>query len=214
MAQKTFYIDIEGNALLAGLNSTTNVDPASLLLSYPDTVPVRIYLMDRLQTADPQVYPYEVLNTTGMSLLLEMTDGEVGAGRTIYANQVVWQTDPTNSYFYANLSLATANILALLMANEPGEASVWLKLAYVQNGYQTDVYNNEVPISIGVGTAIATAPATLTPATVEVSNQTYYPQAPVAGLPLFVTSPLGKIILIAAVDNPDGTASRQDIPQN
>jgi hypothetical protein len=215
MAQISLYIDKTANALVGGLNTSTNVDPNSLLLSYPDTVSMRIYLFDRIQTQlGPSAFPFEIIPTAGMTLLLEMTDGVVGSGRTIFAAQYTWGTDSNDQYFFADLSLATAAILALLMASEPDAAPVWLKIAYIQNGKQTDVYNRQVPINIGVGTAVATVPSPLTPASVEGSNASYYPQAPVPGVPLYITTPLGKIIWLRPVDNLDGSASFAPTPVN
>jgi hypothetical protein len=77
-----------------------------------------------------------------------------------------------------------------------------------------DVLDVQIDIGIGVGTSVDTLPADLTPASVEVANATYYPKAPVPGLPLYVTSKLGKICLLQYVDQPDGTAIFMPTPLN
>lgn len=216
MPQFTLYIDTTSNQLLYALNSARIVDPATLPLFYPDTLQLQVYLMVRLQTIDPSVFQYAIISTAGLSLLMEVTNGRADndGARVVYTSQYVWNTDAANQYFYANLPLNTASIQALLDASGPSSSSAYLKIAYTTASGQTDVFSRQINIGIGVGTQQLTVAPPLTPLSLEVANNLYYPLAAKVGLPLYVASPNGKILLLAAVDQPDGTATFQASPIN
>ena len=214
MSQLILYIDTTANQLIKALNSSATVDVSTIPLFYPDTIQLQIYLMTKLQNVNPNVFPYSIISTAGLALLLELSDGKADADRTVYASQYVWSTDANNQYFYANLSLNTAAVKTLVQHTEPGAAQAWLKIAFVAGGFQTDVFARSVPVNIGVGTATLVPVPNQTPLTAEVANQTYFPLQPVAGLAAYLKSPNGKIIMLSAVDQPDGTAQFQASPIN
>ena len=214
MSQLALYIDTTANQLITALNSTRTVDVSTLPLFFPDTIQLQVYLMTKLQTVNPNVFPYQIISTAGLGLLLELSDGKADNDRTVYASQYVWNTDATNAYFYANLQLNTAGIKSLVQTTEPASATAWLKIAYVQNGFQTDVFSRSVPINIGVGTALVVPVLNQTVLTAQVAAQTYFPLQPVSGQSVFLKSPNGKIIMLSAVDQPDGTAQFQASPIN
>lgn len=214
MAQLSLYPSTSGNFFIAGLNSQKIVDPLSFLLSYPTTLALQVYLMQPVQFTDPSTFPYSALNTAGLGLLLELTDGQVDTARTVYTQQVSWTPDPTGSFLYANLALNTPAIKALLQASAPNPSTVYLKIAYVQNGLQFDVITKQVQLNIGVGTAALVVPPGLTPLSVEQGNQMYVGRQPIPGDAVYLASAAGKIISLQAVDNPDGSASFVATPFN
>lgn len=202
-AQLDLYIDTTDNAFIGGLNTTANVNPFDLPLFYGDTISLRIYLMDKLQTTNPSIFPYEILGTAGLQLFLYLDDGLVAG--TIYTQQITWSTDANNQYFYANLALNTAALATLLGSATSREC--YLKIGYVQGGLQTTVISRQVQIGVGIPSVALVVPPGQTPLSAEVAAATFFPLTPVAGQPLFIMSPAGKIFMMRAVDNADGTAS-------
>jgi hypothetical protein len=213
MPQLTLYIDTTANQLIAALNSARTVDITSLPLFYPDTLQLQIYLLTKLQQVDPNVFPYSIISTAGLALSLEISDGKADNDRTVYASQYAWNTDANNQYFFANLTLGTPAVKTLVQATEPGSAPAYFKIAYLTPA-QTDIFSKVVQIGIGVGAPVLVVPPPLTPLSVEVASQTFFPLQPKAGLGLYLESPNGKIMLLQAVDNPDGTASFLASPIN
>lgn len=203
MAQYTLYVDTTSNRLIGGLATAASVAPASIPFFYGDTLQLQVYLMNKLQTVFPSDYPYIIIPTPGLQLFLYLDDGLVGG--TIYTQQISWAPDPANQFFSANLALNTAAIQALLGAKTSG--TCWIKIGYVQNGLQTTVYSQQVNINVGLPTMNLVVPPGLNPLSVEVAAATYFPQQPVAGMPFYLKSPNGHVMMLQAVDNPDGSVS-------
>jgi hypothetical protein len=210
MVQINLYIDTTENILISGLNTSGSFDPNKIPFYYGDTVNLRVYLMDKLQVRFPSDFPYSIIPTTGLQLFLYLDDGTVGG--TIYTQQISWATDANSQYFYATLALNTA-ALATLLGVSTGK-TCYLKIGYVQAGLQTTVFSQTINIGVGIPASGLVVPPGLTPLSVEVANATYYPLAPAAGVPLYITSPNGKILIIRAVDQPDGTADMEASPIN
>ena len=208
MANLTLYINTRANSLIAGQSSTQSVDASSLPLFFGDTLSLVIYLLQLplgYNATDPSNSKLQTVSTAGLQLYLYLDDGTTGG--TIYTQQILWQTDPTGSYFYANLVLNTEALQTLLGSQT--SATCWLKIGYVQNGLQTTVLSKQVTVGVGLPTVALVAPAGQTPLSAEVASATYVSLQPVAGRPIYLESPNGKIFALVAVDNPDGTASVQ-----
>jgi hypothetical protein len=206
--QLTLFISVSENALLTGLQESAQIDAQSLPLFYGDTLALKVYLLNKLESKTLADFPYEKLSTSGLAFFLYLTDGK--ASPTIYTQQIVWQTDANGLYFYANLALNTAALASLL--GTATQASCWLKAGFTQAGLPITVLSKQVNISAGMPGASLDVPAGLTPLSVEVANATYAPLIGCTGIQFI--SPSGKIILARAVDNPDGTASFEQSPIN
>src|SRR5579872_1652398 len=111
MPQLNLYVDTTANLLVAGLNSSTPVDPASLPFYFGDTLSLNIYLLNRTTSPNQQGTQYQVLNNAGLQLFLYLDDGTVAG--TVYANQIVWVADANNQYLSAQLALNTLALQTL-----------------------------------------------------------------------------------------------------
>lgn len=215
MANFTLYIDTYQQRLIGGLNDSTFVDPSSLPLFFGDTITLNVYLLAPLQVTDPSQWNYQIIPTTGLQLFVYLDDGTIDpVAGNIYAQQITWTTDPDQEYFAAEFALNTVNLAALMNAGNSKSASCWIKIGYVQNGYQTTVFSIPVTVNAGLPETNLIVPAGQTPLSAEVARATFFPQQPVAGMPLQLMSPLGKIIELRCVDLPDGTADIQKIELN
>lgn len=213
MTRLQLFIDTTSNSLIAGLNSLQSVNPSSLPLFYGDTIQLQVTLLNTTGTTLQSINPYVVIPTAGIQLFLYLDDGVVGG--TIYTQQITWSTDPTNTYFYATLSLNTAALTTLLGSST--SANAWLKIGFVQAGYITTVLSSLVKIQVGLPNVALAVPANLTPLSLEVANALFIHadgnQAN-PGQPVLLVSPNGKIIALTAKDNPDGTAEFDASPVN
>lgn len=209
MPNLTLYISTTENALLAGQNVSSRIDPNSLPLYFGDTLTLNIWLLARQSNVNP--VSYAIVPTNGLQLFVYIDDGKVGG--TIYTSQIVWTSDPNNQFFFANLPLNTTNLQTLLGSSPT--ATAFLKIGYVVGGLQTTVLSQSVTIGVGLpSAAVGQPPAGQTALSVEIANNTYFPIKPVNGQALYLATPNGKIIAVIAVDNPDGTASLQGAPSN
>jgi hypothetical protein len=214
MAKLTWYIDTTSNSFVGGLNTTKVVDPFTLPLVYPDTPTIKIYLFEKLQTLDPNTFPFDIISTEGLQLFLEITDGLVDEDRTVYTQQIIWDPDANSQYFTANLALNTPAIKALVKASAPNQADAYLKIAYIQDGLQTDVIFRPIKIGIGVGTTTLVVPPGQTALSLQVAMAMFFPIKPVPGLALELASPNGKIKGRRIVDYPDGSSAPDDYDVN
>lgn len=206
MASLALYIDTTSNSLIAGVNDFSSVDPATLPFFFGDTLNLQVYLMNKTGTTLSGSNPYTVIVTAGITFFLYFTDGKATA--TIYTQQISWNSDPANQYFYSTLSLNTA-ALQTLLGTSTG-ASCYMKAGYIQNGLQTTVLSAVVNIGVGIPSTNLVVPANLTPLSVEVARAMFVPEdgAPAnPGQGFFLLTPNGKKLYIHATDNPDGTAS-------
>lgn len=218
MAQLTLYINTSNNTLVAGQLSTQAIDPSSLPFFYGDTLTLFVYLLQWPKGYNPQDVTNSTLqtvSTAGLTLSLYIDDGTIGG--IIYTQALTFQTDPNNQYFYTPvgslLALNTA-ALATLLGTSTGPKPAYLKIGYTQNGLVTTILSRQVNIGVGLPSQPLVVPPGQTPLSAEVANATYFPRQPVAGLPLFLESPNGKILLLAATDQPDGTAQFTASPIN
>lgn len=205
-APMILYIDVSSNNLLVGLGANQLLQPASLPFYYGDTLPVQVFLLQRLTTPNPapSASQYSIVSTAGLSLSLYLTDGLVGG--TTYTNQLVWATDANNQYFYANLPMNTAGIQALVTAAGLNPAKAYLQVGYTDTGSPISVLNKQIQIKVGIPPAGIVIPPGFNALSVEVANASYFPLQPVAGLSLQLKSPNGKIFVLQIVDQPDGSA--------
>ncbi len=210
MAHLTLYVDTTSNDLISGLNRSDTVDPQKIPFYYGDTINLKIYLFDKVQTSSPNDFTPLIIPTTGLQLFLYLDDGIVNG--TVYTQQITWSTDANEQYFYASLALNTVALQTLLGATTGKQC--YMKIGYIQDGLQTTVFSQLVNIGVGIPNTTLVVPAGLTPLSAEVANATYYPLQPVAGLPLYIESPLGKILVLRAVDQPDGSALLEATPIN
>jgi len=206
----TLYLDITTSTLFSSLSGGTVVTPTAIPLFFGDTVAMEIYLIEPVSTAVPGQNKYKILPTNGLSLVLYLDCGLENS--SIYTQQVNWQTDPNNQYFFANLALNTQKLSALLAGKV--QTNCYLKIGIVNNNLPTTVYAGQVTIKAGLPTNNLVVPAGQTPLSQEVAAQEFYPIAGRAGLGYMLISPLGKKIFVSAIDNPDGTASVQEAPVN
>lgn len=200
------FVDVSSNHLLVGNGANQFLQPQSLPFYYGDTLPIQVYLVTRLTTPNPSptTWQYQIVSTAGLSLQLYLTDGL--AGGTTYTNQLAWATDPNNQYFYANLAMNTAGILALVTAAQNAPAKAYLQIGYTDSGVPVSVQKQLININVGIPPAGIVIPAGFNALSVEVANATYFPLQPVAGLSLQLKSPNGKIFVLQVVDQPDGSA--------
>lgn len=217
MAQFTLYIDTYRNKLISGLNNSTIVDPSSLPLFAGDTLSLNVYLLAPLQIQNPSQFNYEIVSTAGLQLFVYLDDGTIEpVPENIYTQQIAWNTDPDNQYFWANVPLNTENLSDLLNSGENGgqQAQCWLKIGYIQNGLQTTVFSSRVTVMAGLPEVELVVPPGLTPLSAEVANATYWTNQPVAGRPLIFMTPKGKLIAYQPIDNDDGTGDVQIVKLN
>lgn len=214
--QLTLYIDTSSNRLLSSLNTSSSVQPSSLPFFVGDTLQLQIYLMVPLQTFTPSVPNYAIIPTAGLTLELFLTNGlDSGAvGYAQYTQQIVWNTDPNNQYFYANLALNTPALVALLANNTSAKAT--LVVGYVQNGTDTTVLYQPITVQPGIPTGNLVVPPGLTPLSLEAASGLFVPKAgvppnaPLAfGAGFILTTPLGVKLFIHAIDDGQGGATFQ-----
>ena len=213
MASLALFIDTTSNSLIAGINAPTSVNPAGIPFYFGDTLNLSVTLLNTTGTTLSGSNPYTIINTSGAQLFLYLDDGLVAG--TIYTQQISWQTDPTNSYFFSSLSLNT-NALQTLLGIKTS-ASCWLKVGYVQNGLQTTVLSALVSIGVGIPSTNLVVPANLTPLSAEVAANLFVhldgnPNNPGQGF--YLVSPAGKKFFVCIADNPDGTGTFQANPVN
>jgi hypothetical protein len=208
MANLKLFINTSANQLVAGQNSTQLIEPGSIPLFFGDTLLLNIYLLQvpiGWDARNPMASGLETVPTNGLQLFFYIDDGTIGG--TIYTQQIAFAEDPSQRFFIGTLALNTAALQTLIGANTGAPA--WIKIGYVQNGVQTTVLSARVTINVGLPLVALAVPAALTPLSAEVANATYYPQLPVAGMPLLIKSPAGHTFALVAVDNADGTSSTQ-----
>lgn len=201
MASISLYIDIARNVLITGgpnLNPTPAVLPA---LVQGDVLNLQIYLVQ----PTGGIPAYSIVNNAGLSLQVAIGD-KVGNNTNYYATQFVWTADPTNSFFYAAISLNTAAITALLGAN-PTAASTF-EVKYIAGGVPSTALEISVTINAAVIKAggVGAPPAGLTAVSLEYCNATFLPRQ-VQGA-IVLVSPDGTKKVALYVDN-DG-AVHQD----
>lgn len=209
MAAHALYIDTSSNTLLSGIGASAGpVNANTLPLYFGDTLALQIYLLAPLQNPPPSDFAYQVIETDGLALFLYIDAGTVGG--TIYTQQINWTiaNDGEFDYFSGNLSLNTVALEALM--GTATSATAWIKIGYIQNGLQTTVFSQQIQITVGLPLVNLTVPPGQTPLSAEVAQQTYLSLQPVNGRALMLSSPLGKIIELVVVDNPDGSASLKE----
>lgn len=213
MAQLTLYVNTSNNSLVAGRASTQAVDAGSLPFFYGDTLSLIIYLLQLpagYNAQDPANSTLQTVSTAGLQLSVWIDDGTNGG--TVYTDQIAFDTDAGNTYFFADLPLNTVALATLLGSSQSKTA--YLQIGYVQAGKQTTVLTRVVNIGVGIPNVTQAVAPGLTPLSAEAANAAYFPKNPVPGLPIYLESLNGKILALMAVDNPDGTASLQANPIN
>jgi hypothetical protein len=209
MPQLNLFIDttVQGGQLLASQTSSSPINAASLPFQYGDTISLQVYLLTRIANPNGPGTILSGISTVGISLQVYLCDT---LSSTVYTQQIVWTTDPNNSYFIGNLALNTTGLLELLGGGASpmlASAQCQLKINYVQNGLPTTVYNQTVTVGVGSPNAAQSVPAGLTPLSVQVAQSLFLPKQPVNGQGIILASNAGKQFILQIVDNPDGTAS-------
>lgn len=216
MAQQVvLYIDTTANRLVSGLSSPSPIAASSIPLFFGDTISLKVYLLDKNPNANPTTTnPYAPINLSGLQLQLYIDNGLV-TSPTIYTQQVTFNVNSTNAssqFFYADLALNTTP-LQTLISNAGGiSAQAYLKIGYVQSAVATTVLSQQVTIGVGLPSAALSVPAGQTALTVEVANNTFVPLQPLAGQPIQLMSGLGKVLVLYAKDEADGSVTFQATP--
>ena len=200
MPKFNLYIDVQNNRLLTSKDEPTIVNSQNLPLFYGDTVQVNIWLLQSTTPAQLGSSTYSIVPTQGLSLQLYINDGKLTGG-TNYTQQLAWNTDANNQYFYANLALNTANLAALMASSN---TTATLVIGYTQNGYPTTVFSGTVNFQVGLPAGANVVPAGLTPISVEVANQTFMPIIPVPGQALALAAADGTVGYITLVKTAGG----------
>ncbi len=200
MPTLNLYIDVQNNRLLTSKDQPTIVNSQSLPIFYGDTVQVNVWLLESNTPAQLGSSTYSIIPTQGLSLLLYINDGKLTGG-TNYTQQLVWNTDANNQYFYANLPLNTANLATLLTG---GSTEATMVIGYTQNGYPTTVFSGTVNFQVGLPAGAQVVPPGLTPLSVEVANQTFMPIIPVPGQALALAAADGTVGYITLVKTAGG----------
>ena len=200
MPKLNLYIDVENNQLLSSIDQPNIVNSQTLPLFYGDTVQLNVWLLQSTSTGQIGSATYSIIPTTGLALLLYINDGILSGG-TNYTQQLAWNTDANNQYFYANLPLNTAALETLLTG---GSNLANLVIGYTQNGYPTTVFAGKVTINIGLPIGALVVPPGLTPLSAEVAAQTYMPLIPVAGQALALAAADGTVGYIRLVKTDGG----------
>jgi hypothetical protein len=210
MPQLSLYVDTTRNMLVGGLNNPAFVNPNALPIFYGDELLLNIYLLNNVGPQGSGNSPFSVIPTAGLALQVYLTDGT--AAGTVYTNQVVFQADPSGTFFSGILPLNTPALQTLLGSNP--YATAFLKIGYLQNALPTTVFSGQVTVNVGLPNAQLQVPPGQTPLSAEVAAQTFVPINGVAGQPIILVSAAGKKIALMAVDQPDGTADFQATPLN
>lgn len=213
----SLYINTASNNLLSSLTGSAAVAPQSLPFFCGDVIQLQVYLMEPLQTTQPSVPQYSIINTAGLALEMYITNGldSNSPDYIAYTWQVTWSTDPNNQYFYANLDL-TQEALVTLLANSTN-ATAYLVVGYVAGGYDTTVLYVTITLQPGIPNAVGPLPAGLTPLSVQAAAGMFVPISGVPPIPgggpngagFFLTSPNGHKLYVCAVDNADGSGPAQ-----
>lgn len=217
--QLTLYIDTSSNRLLSSLNTSSSVQPSSLPFFVGDTIQLQIYLMKPLQTFTPSVPGYQIIPTVGITLELFLTNGLDSSSPDYeqYTQQIAWNTDPNNQYFYASLSLNSPDLVALI--GNSTSAKAYLVIGNVVPLNDTTYLYQPVTLQPGVPTSNLVVPPGLTPLSLEAAVGLFVPKsgvpanAPAAfGAGFILTSPLGKKLFIHAADDGQGGVTFQSDP--
>jgi hypothetical protein len=205
------FIDTSNRSLVSSQTGGASIQASSLPFFYPDTLTVRVFLLTPISNNSFGVPQYQIIPTTGLALVLYINGG-TDTGSNLAA-QTVWQTDPNNTYFYADVSLATAGIKQNL--GQKTSCQVYLQIGTIQNGNTRTYISSPITIQAGLNNANLVVPPSLTPLSLQAATAMF---VPINGLPagqgFYLITPNGKKLYLQAVDNPDGTASFLASPVN
>jgi hypothetical protein len=213
MSYRALYIDtsVVNGQLLSGLNDDSILPLSGIPLYVGDAgLVLQIYLMTPLQIKNPSnPSNYSIIPTTGLTLEVFLDNGEFNTD-VIYTQQVNWQTDEDNQFFYAFFPMNTAALETLLGSQT--SATCYLHIGYLQNGLPTTVFLQQISVSCGIPNALAVVPAPLTPLSVQAADQRYVPMTGAPGEGFILTSPNGVQKMIHLVDVGAGDAQLQADP--
>ena len=205
MIAVTLYVDATDGMLLASQSSAQYANPRALPFNYGDTMTINLYFYQRIPgstTSIAQGFPFSLIPPGTVTPLLMLYDGTVAGAEAPYAQCVQWIADPTNSFVTGTLDLSTAPLEALIGAGTGAQA--WLGIGYIQAGNTTTAFRQQVNVGVGVLTGAQAPIPGLTPLSKEAAVQLFLPIQPVAGQPLYLATPHGKVIAITAVDDGAG----------
>jgi hypothetical protein len=212
VAQLRLFINTTNNQLVAGQTSTQIVPASTLPIFCNDTLDLIVYLLQipiGYNAQNPAASTFETLSTSGLTLFAYLNNGllSTAGGYVAYASCLSFTADATNTYFSGSMSLNTAALQTLLGSGTQSSAFLMLGISHASG--QTTVFNQQVTVRAGAPIGSVVPIPGFTALSLEVAKGLFYPQQPIAGLPLFIESPAGKIFAVIAVDMPDGTASPQ-----
>ena len=169
MAQFDIYVDTYSGDTVKGPSDAGSAQLPQFIQG--DTISLRIYLLARTPTW-PISSPYTVINISALSLKVGIGPKDGNAGSTLLTQQFTWSKDPTNSYFFADLPLNTANIASAIGSGS--SALTWFEIEYTQNGFPTTVLQRQISLQAEViETGVVTVPPGATAITAEDVSATY-----------------------------------------
>jgi hypothetical protein len=197
-----------------GINNSAVAPKPNLFC--PDNPTVKVYLLDPIIG---QIIPplFTSTLTAGNTFFMYLDDGILNT-TNIYAQllSISTGTDAGGNFWQGTFALNAGPLETLVLAGGTAGASVFLQIGYVSNaGIQTTVYSQPQQVLVGIPNgSVGQLPAGQTALGLQAATQLFFPQQPPNGLPLRLVSPLGKVLLMSYVDNPDGTASLAETPLN
>lgn len=205
------FIDTTDNALIAGLNAPTTVDPLSLPFLVGGYLPLNVYLLNKTGSTLQSYNPFIVIPNYGITLVLYITDGTYNG--TVYTQQVNFVQDANGQFFSGTLALNTAALGALLAGTTV--ARPWLMVGYFdQAGTFIPCLTVQILCIPGAPSQTVSVPAGLTPMSVQQADGRYTKVDGDPGAGTIWTSPLGKKFLLRIVDLPGSGAEWQFNPIN
>jgi hypothetical protein len=210
--QIVLYVDTSTGNLLAALNLSTTVNPMSLPFAVGDNPMFQVYLLAPLPSYTPSAPSgnYYNIGTAGNALEIYFTNGldESSPDYAAYTWQNTFYTDPTNAYFYNNISFNQEALVTLLGNNQT--ASAYMTIGYTTAAGAFTPSKLQVQFTAGLPAVVGPVPAGLTPLSLEVARNLFVPVSgyPVVGGPggagFYLTTPSGRKLLIQAIDPPGG----------
>lgn len=193
------FIGIEKQKLYACDTSLTQKSISDLF--YGDTLSMRVYLLkENGSTANNYPTPWDVVNISDLSLNLAIGSATTDDVTLPIASQNSWSKDPDNKFFYADVSLATAEIKAALGSSSSMQRT--LEIKQDKGGYKTTIYQQLVTIKtrvIGPTTVVPIPPDT--PLSKEEAVGTFCKKISDAGEIWRLVSPNGLYAVDLRVDN-------------
>lgn len=193
-----WYIDVVGGFFVKGTADGTRMPVPAFIQG--DTPSVRIWLLNR-SPSYPAGAPFSLIGTD--ALTLEVAIGrKIGNATTYYTQQFAWTADPSGLFWTASLPMNTAEITALIGANQ--SATAWLEVKVLDaatGGLPRTVLQLAVTIQAAVikDGAVVVLPG-LTPLYAEQAGQLYLTRV-ITGAITLVNANTGKKVALYVDDD-------------